>query len=204
MYLYTDISDMLSDSLIAQQCYNQLQLPSPLIHNSETKSNKIDPNRIIEQQIQKITKTKTVYNAWNRLTSYLAVSSSTQEQAVSAPVKPPYRERVSKDKRLEEAARVRIKYKNNRIPVIIERLTPDTPYVEGDKLLVPCDLTISQFMDDLRNNIKFSADKGLFIMIKTPSGIVIPPMTSTISQIEKEHKEEDFLYIGYAIESTFG
>ena len=54
--------------------------------------------------------------------------------------------------RKEEAARILTKYPD-RIPIIIERsqhCSKDIPVVDKKKYLVPCDLTIGEFMYVLR------------------------------------------------------
>jgi len=69
------------------------------------------------------------------------------------------------------------------------------------RYLVPCDLTVGQFVYVIRKRIKLSPDKAIFIFIDN----VLPPTAALMSSIYDENKDEDgFLYVTYSGETTFG
>jgi len=60
---------------------------------------------------------------------------------------------------------------------------------------------VGQFVYVIRKRIKLTPEKAIFIFVKN----TIPPTGAVMSQIYKEHKDEDgFLYVTYSGESTFG
>jgi GABA(A) receptor-associated protein len=104
-------------------------------------------------------------------------------------------------KRTEEAIHIRKKYPD-RIPVIVEKLDNSTIYnIDKKKFLVPCDLTVSQFIYVIRNRLKLASEDSIFIFINN----TLPNSSTLVSEIYKEHKDEDgFLYVKYSGENTFG
>mmetsp|Transcript_137 Transcript_137/g.232 ORF Transcript_137/g.232 Transcript_137/m.232 type:complete len:117 (-) Transcript_137:307-657(-) len=105
------------------------------------------------------------------------------------------------EKRKNEADKIRAKYPD-RIPVICEKAKKsDIVDIDKKKYLVPADLTVGQFVYVIRKRIKLTPEKAIFIFVKN----TIPPTGAVMSQIYKEHKDEDgFLYVTYSGESTFG
>jgi GABA(A) receptor-associated protein len=105
------------------------------------------------------------------------------------------------EKRKEEARRIRSKYPN-RIPVIVEKAkNSQIPDIDKCKYLVPDDLTIGQFVYVVRKRIKLTPEQAIFIFVDN----TLPPTSSLMSQLYKEHKNEDgFVYVLYSGESTFG
>eukprot|EP00465_Bigelowiella_longifila_P000144 CAMPEP_0185251166 /NCGR_PEP_ID=MMETSP1359-20130426/609_1 /TAXON_ID=552665 /ORGANISM="Bigelowiella longifila, Strain CCMP242" /LENGTH=116 /DNA_ID=CAMNT_0027832945 /DNA_START=87 /DNA_END=437 /DNA_ORIENTATION=+ len=105
------------------------------------------------------------------------------------------------EKRKNEADKIRAKYPD-RIPVICEKAKKsDIIDIDKKKYLVPADLTVGQFVYVIRKRIKLTPEKAIFIFVKN----TIPPTGAVMSQIYKEHKDEDgFLYVTYSGESTFG
>jgi GABA(A) receptor-associated protein len=105
------------------------------------------------------------------------------------------------EKRKAEANRIRSKYPD-RIPVIVERAEKsDIADIDKKKYLVPSDLTIGQFVYVIRKRIKLTPEKAIFIFVNN----TLPPTAAMVSQIYKEHQDEDgFLYCTYSGESTFG
>jgi GABA(A) receptor-associated protein len=104
-------------------------------------------------------------------------------------------------KRTEESVHIKTKYPD-RIPVIVEKLDKSTIYdIDKKKFLVPCDLTVSQFVYVIRNRLKLAPEDSIFIFVNNS----LPNYSSLVSQIYKEHKDEDgFLYVSYSGENTFG
>ncbi|KAG1883183.1 autophagy-related protein 8 precursor [Suillus subluteus] len=96
------------------------------------------------------------------------------------------------EKRKQEAERIRQKYPD-RIPYI--------PTIDKKKYLVPSDLTVGQFVYVIRKRIKLAPEKAIFIFVDE----VLPPTAALMSAIYEEHKDEDnFLYVSYSGENTFG
>jgi len=112
-----------------------------------------------------------------------------------------YKAREPFEKRKSEALRIRSKYPD-RIPVICEKdERSDIEPIDKIKYLVPQDLTVGQFVYVIRKRIKLSPEKAIFIFINN----VLPPTAALMSQIYEEQKDEDnFLYVVYSGESTFG
>lgn len=105
------------------------------------------------------------------------------------------------EKRKAEADRIIAKYPD-RIPVIVERLEKsEIPDLDKKKYLVPSDLTIGQFVFIIRKRIKLSPDQAIFIFVNN----TLPPASTLLSQIYKEHMDKDnFLYLYFSGESSFG
>ena len=106
-----------------------------------------------------------------------------------------------KVKREVEAGRIRQKYPD-RIPVICERAPgSDIPAIDKKKYLVPCDLTVGQFVYVIRKRIKLAPQKAIFIFI----GDILPSTAAILSKIYEDYKDEDgFLYVTYSGENSFG
>lgn len=107
-------------------------------------------------------------------------------------------------KRFEESERIMKKFPD-RIPIICEKTSGikniDIPELDKSKYLVPIDLTVSQFLYIIRNRMKLSAEKTIFLFISN----TIPPSSAFISNIYHQHKDPDgFLYITYSGENVFG
>lgn len=105
------------------------------------------------------------------------------------------------DKRKAEADRIRLKYPD-RIPVIAEKAEKSgIPDIDKKKYLVPADLTMGQFVYVIRKRIKLPADQAIYTFVAN----TLPPSAALMSQVYKEHADEDgFLYVTYSGESTFG
>lgn len=105
------------------------------------------------------------------------------------------------ERKLIETNRIREKYPE-RVPVMVERAKGcNLNIIDKKKYLVPCDLTIGQFISIIRQRIKLPPDKAIFIFINN----VLPSTSATIGNIYHEMKHGDgFLYIYYNGESVFG
>ncbi|KAH9053839.1 autophagy-related protein 8 precursor [Lactarius vividus] len=99
------------------------------------------------------------------------------------------------EKRKAEAERIRQKYPD-RIPVICEKADrTDIPTIDKKKYLVP------SFVYVIRKRIKLAPEKAIFIFVDE----TLPPTAALMSAIYEEHKDEDnFLYVSYSGENTFG
>lgn len=117
------------------------------------------------------------------------------------PMRSKFKDEHPFDKRKQEAERIRQKYPD-RIPVICEKADrTDIPTIDKKKYLVPSDLTVGQFVYVIRKRIKLPPEKAIFIFVDE----VLPPTAALMSAIYEEHKDEDnFLYVSYSGENTFG
>ena len=113
----------------------------------------------------------------------------------------PFKKAYALEKRKEEARRIITKYPD-RIPVICERKTLDAPELDRKKYLVPKDLTLGNFMYIIRKRVKISPEKSLYLFI---DGNIVT-LTTLMSVVYEQYmnKDDNFLYIEYATESTFG
>ena len=113
-----------------------------------------------------------------------------------------YKKNNSLEKRCKESENILKKYPN-RIPVIVERSEKckEINDIDKNKFLVPNDLTMNQFIYVVRKRLKLSSEKALFVFINEK----LMPNSRTLYEIYQEEKEEDdFLYMNYASENTFG
>ena len=113
-----------------------------------------------------------------------------------------YKKTNSLEKRCKESENILKKYPN-RIPVIVERSEKckEINDIDKNKFLVPNDLTMIQFIYVVRKRLKLSSEKALFVFINDK----LMPNSRTLYEIYQEEKEEDdFLYMNYASENTFG
>lgn len=111
-----------------------------------------------------------------------------------------FKDEFSYENRLTESSRIMSKY-HDRIPVIIEKGPNTNIAIDKRKYLVPKDLTIGQLIHVIRKRIKLKPEKALFLFINN----MIPPTSTLMHVIYEEHKSDDnFLYIRYCFENTFG
>lgn len=105
--------------------------------------------------------------------------------------------------RFNESINILSRYPD-RIPVIVERsakTADDCPEIDKNKYLIPKDLTIAQFMNVIRQRMKLPSEKAIFLLVNG----MIPSNSTMFSNLYNEHKDEDqFLYITYSFENTFG
>ena len=114
-----------------------------------------------------------------------------------------YQNELTLEKRLSEFNRIVGKYPD-RIPIIIEKSkinSNNIPDLDKHKFLVPEDITLGQFMYVLRQRIKLESKVAIFLFINDK----LISTSSTIGEIYDQNKHIDnFLYIKYAGENTFG
>tara|TARA_B100000745_G_C20076851_1_gene367771 strand:+ start:185 stop:616 length:432 start_codon:yes stop_codon:yes gene_type:complete len=114
-----------------------------------------------------------------------------------------YQNELTLEKRLSEFNRIRGKYPD-RIPIIIEKSETNSnnmPDLDKHKFLVPSDISLAQFMYVLRQRIKLKSKVAIFLFINNK----LISTSSLIGEIYNQNKHIDnFLYIKYAGENTFG
>ncbi len=102
--------------------------------------------------------------------------------------------------RLDQAFRMQLTYPD-RVPVFIDRGNRQTPEIAKHKMMIPSDMTMSQFKCIFRKTMTLSPDLALFYFIRNE----MIADTKTFAEVYSTHKEIDsFLYITYSAESTFG
>ncbi len=112
----------------------------------------------------------------------------------------PFRRRLTFDQRRSEKERISHLCRD-RVPIIVERGSRDTPRSDKEKFLVPYDLTAAQFLFVLRKRIKLSSRDSLYLLV---NGVMVTAST-TMHELYGRHVDEDgFLYVTYTTENTFG
>jgi GABA(A) receptor-associated protein len=107
------------------------------------------------------------------------------------------------DKRLADANTVLKKYQD-RIPIICERqknAPNDCPQIDKIKYLVPRDFSLGQFIYVIRNRLNLPPEKAIFLFI---NGNIIKASTLLSTVYDNNKDPDNFLYITYNFESTFG
>ena len=113
-----------------------------------------------------------------------------------------YKDNKTFDERFKESEMILKKYPN-RIPVIVEKSKKCKNIVDIDKnkFLVPNDMVMSQFIYVIRKRIKLSSEKAIFIFVNNN----IVPNSTPLAQVYFDNKDKDnFLYVTYSGENTFG
>lgn len=115
----------------------------------------------------------------------------------------PFKKRLTFEQRKAEAVRIRAKYPD-RIPILVERHNKSTTVnqIEKEKYLAPIDLTVGQFNYVIGKRVKTNSEMAIFLFVNENH---LLPTATLLSQVYKEYKDADqFLYIAYASEATFG
>ncbi len=95
-----------------------------------------------------------------------------------------------------------IKKYPDRVPVICEKTEgKDNPDIDKNKYLVPVSITLGQFLMIVRQRIAIKPDEAIFLFVND----CIVPSNELIGNIYHKYKDPDnFLYISYSKENTFG
>ena len=111
-----------------------------------------------------------------------------------------FKESHSFEKRKNESEKILSKYPN-RIPIIVERGSRNIEQISRKKYLVPNDLTMGQFIYVIRDRMKLEEHQSIYLFVNGS----IPNTSMTLIEIYDRYKDEDnFLYVTYCAESTFG
>lgn len=119
----------------------------------------------------------------------------------------PYKESNNLIRRQTQSKNVLAKYYPYKVPVIIQKhkreqiLNPLTK----QKFLIPMDMNQGQLLYIIRNRLMLNNNNEIAIFMCTESGTMLSS-TDLISQVYDKHKDEkdDFLYLFYCGENTFG
>ena len=113
-----------------------------------------------------------------------------------------FKNKYSFDERHNESIKIRQKYPD-KIPIICQK-NKNCIYsyeLSKNKYLVPNDLTLGQFLIVIRRRIKINSNTALFLLINNK----LFSSSEIISNIYEYEKDKDqFLYITYTSENTFG
>jgi GABA(A) receptor-associated protein len=113
-----------------------------------------------------------------------------------------YKQTSTPEQRKEQYKRVTEAHPN-KIPVIVEKAPNSTlPAIPKNKFLVPGELTVAQFANVIRKNIKLGMEEALVLYING-SLQAASAMFSTIYE-DFQDPEDGFLYIVYTGEASFG
>ena len=99
------------------------------------------------------------------------------------------------EERVEKSSEIITKYPG-RIPVICEKSEKSNDICSIDKIkyIVPNDLTCAQFAFIIRNKLKLSSTKAIFLFVNN----TIPSNSELISVLYNKYKDKDgFLYLLY-------
>tara|TARA_B100000575_G_C22747031_1_gene446115 strand:- start:37 stop:393 length:357 start_codon:yes stop_codon:yes gene_type:complete len=114
-----------------------------------------------------------------------------------------YINQKSFEERKKETTEILTKYPD-RIPCILEKSNINSnqlPTIDKSKFLIPGDLRMSQFMFVIRKRINIKPDQAIFIFCN--GQILLNHLE--LSDIYAKYKSEDnYLYLQYSGESTFG
>lgn len=113
-----------------------------------------------------------------------------------------YKQKYTLEERLVESNRILTKHVD-RIPVILSKLAgSNAPEIEKRRYLIPNVYTVAQLIHIIRTRLHISEDKGIFIFV---NGVVMPNPNEKMYELYSKEKDEDqFLYITYSLENTFG
>jgi len=76
------------------------------------------------------------------------------------------------------------------------------PLIKKTKFLSPMDLTITQFMMEIRQHITLAPNQTLYLFVDDAS---LPLGSKSMAEVYNRHKNQDgFLYICYAELESFG
>lgn len=91
----------------------------------------------------------------------------------------------------------------DRVPCVVEPSSDREPLIDKRKFVVPIDLSASNLLHVVRKRVRLGAGTALFLF--TDSQCLVP-MSSSAGALYHEYKNKDdnFLYLRYALENAFG
>jgi GABA(A) receptor-associated protein len=111
-----------------------------------------------------------------------------------------FRQENKFEERIKLASRMKQKYPD-RIPVIVEAVNAQTPQIKKNKFLVPKDVSVGKLIYEIRRYTQVSAEEALFVFVNN----TLISTSSLIEQVYEKHKDVDqFMYLVYSLENTFG
>ena len=112
-----------------------------------------------------------------------------------------FKSHTSYEERRMQSAAVMKKHPG-RIPVYVYKYKKSKyDDLKKHKYLVPLDITVGSFLYIIRKQMSLKSDQAIFVFV----GGVLPPTSALMSQVYKEHSDDDgFLYVAFSHESVFG
>jgi len=112
--------------------------------------------------------------------------------------------RFSLEKR-QQLARTMSEEYPDRVPVIVSP-SKDAPSITKTKFLCPHDRPVAWFLGEIRKHIAVNPQEALFVFVeKSDHSMILPQQAAAMSQLHHQFKHTDnFLYMHYALENTFG
>ena len=115
-----------------------------------------------------------------------------------------FKSQFSQEARKQEALRVINKFPD-RIPVICEKnmyASKTCPTINKTKFLVPRDITLGEFLGQIRRRFQLKSNKSMFFFV---NNAIMPSSTSVMEELYRRYADSDyFLYITYTEENVFG
>jgi GABA(A) receptor-associated protein len=133
--------------------------------------------------------------------SLKSFTSSSPSKKINYNYQNEFEKKYDFDKRVKEARSLHSRYPL-RVPIILYPSSKDQPDIEKNKYLVPVDINVSQFMYVIKKYIKIKSDEAIFIF--TSNNTLVPNSWTVKELYDQNKKEDNFLYLYYSIENTFG
>ena len=115
-----------------------------------------------------------------------------------------FKNQFSLEARKQEAIRVMNKYPD-RVPVICEKniyASKTCPVIKKTKFLVPRDITLGEFLCQIRRRFQLKSSKSMFFFV---NNVIMPSSTTIMDELYRRYADSDyFLYITYTEENVFG
>lgn len=106
----------------------------------------------------------------------------------------------SLEKRIEQSKNILKKYPN-RIPIILIKYSNRDPDLDKYKYLASNDMPLSALLYHIRKRTKLKQDQAIFLSV---NGIIYHSNELLKNIYDKNKDLDNFLYITYSIENTFG
>jgi GABA(A) receptor-associated protein len=104
-------------------------------------------------------------------------------------------------KKLQENATLAKRYPS-KLPVIIYTKSNNVAEPQKCKYLIDKNVSIAEFLTVLRKYIKLAPTESIYLFTEDNT---LPPSSHLMTQVYNNHKNEDnFLYLEYTLENTFG
>lgn len=104
------------------------------------------------------------------------------------------------EKRLEESKNILRKYPH-RIPIILIKYSNRDPDLDKYKYLASNDMTLSALLYHIRKKTKLKQEEAIFLSV---NGIIYHSNELLKNIYDKNKDLDNFLYITYSVENTFG
>jgi len=112
-----------------------------------------------------------------------------------------FRDSKNVDERFDESKRILTKYPD-RIPIILEKYNDkQSPDLDRYKYLVQKDNTLAVLLYHIRSRTKIDPSQAIFLFSK---GNMYSPSTMLAEIYNIDKDKDNFLYLTYSTENTFG